>query len=164
MWGCGGRDETDKEKIMIKVICGGGRNERWVEDVVREYGKRMGRYWQVEWRVVAEEKLYKVFEELTDGNRWKNVQKPYVVLLDERGKMLDSPGLGKMLGEKVEMGRDVVFVIGGAYGFGEEDRNRVDLVWSLSALVFPHQMCRAILAEQIYRAQEIYLGRPYHHE
>ena len=54
-------------------------------------------------------------------------------------------------------------VIGGAYGVEARVHARADGVWSLSPLVFPHQLVRLILAEQVYRAQEISAGRPYHH-
>ncbi len=59
--------------------------------------------------------------------------------------------------------RQVAVVIGGAYGVDDRVRQRADFVWSLSKLVFPHQLVRLILAEQLYRAQEIAGGRPYHH-
>ena len=61
------------------------------------------------------------------------------------------------------MGRTVTVVIGGAYGVDASVHARADLTWSLSKLVFPHQLVRLILAEQLYRAQEISGGRPYHH-
>jgi 23S rRNA (pseudouridine1915-N3)-methyltransferase len=60
--------------------------------------------------------------------------------------------------------KNIVFVVGGAFGhFSSEMQARADLILSFSKMVFPHQICRLILAEQIYRAQEIYLGHPYHH-
>ena len=57
-----------------------------------------------------------------------------------------------------------VIIIGGAYGFDDEIRAKADLVWSFSKLVFPHMLFRVMVTEQIYRAQEIYLGHAYHHE
>ena len=88
----------------------------------------------------------------------------YVVLLDERGKALDSPGLADVLQGKLDQSRNVVIIIGGAYGVDETVHQRADLVWSLSPLVFPHQLVRLILTEQLYRAQQIATGGPYHHE
>jgi 23S rRNA (pseudouridine1915-N3)-methyltransferase len=64
----------------------------------------------------------------------------------------------------IESARDVVLVIGGAYGVDEALARRADFVWSLSRLVFPHQLVRLILLEQLYRSQEIASGRPYHHD
>ena len=88
----------------------------------------------------------------------------YVILLDERGKSIDSPSFSKLLLSPLESSREVVIIIGGAYGVDDTIHHNADFVWSLSQLVFPHQLVRLILAEQIYRAQEIAGGKPYHHE
>lgn len=72
--------------------------------------------------------------------------------------------LAKKLQAQFDAGRGVVVIIGGAYGVNTELSRRADFVWSMSKLVFPHQLVRLILAEQIYRAQEIAGGRPYHHQ
>ena len=88
----------------------------------------------------------------------------YVILLDERGKAITSPALAKTLQKPLDNSRSVTLIIGGAYGVDQSVHDRADFVWSLSPLVFPHQLVRLILAEQIYRAQEIAGGRPYHHE
>jgi 23S rRNA (pseudouridine1915-N3)-methyltransferase len=85
------------------------------------------------------------------------------VLLDERGHNVDSPALASALRGAFDSGRTVTVVIGGAYGVSDRVRERADFVWSLSKLVFPHQLVRLILAEQLYRAQEISAGRSYHH-
>ena len=87
----------------------------------------------------------------------------HVVLLDERGKNLSSPEVANHLQTQFSGGRSVVLIIGGAYGVNQALTSRANLTWSLSRLVFPHQLVRLILAEQIYRAQEISGGRPYHH-
>ena len=77
----------------------------------------------------------------------------YLVLLDERGKMLDSEGLAKFIQKRAnESVRHVVFLIGGAYGVDQPVFKRADFTWSLSPLVFPHQLERMILAVQVYRA------------
>jgi 23S rRNA (pseudouridine1915-N3)-methyltransferase len=87
-----------------------------------------------------------------------------VILLDERGEILSSPALSEKMQRAFENSKNIVFVVGGAFGhFSPEMQARADLIWSFSKLVFPHQICRLILTEQIYRAQEIYLGHPYHH-
>ena len=109
----------------------------------------------MEWQFVEEERLEEAV--LRCDNR------DVVILLDERGQMWDSPALSKKLAEGLEAGKRVVLVIGGAYGFSENMRQKYPL-WSLSKMVFPHQICRLLVTEQIYRAQEIYAGRPYHHE
>ena len=88
-----------------------------------------------------------------------------VILLDERGKELSSIEFAKLLQDKITyVGKDIVFIIGGAYGFCEEVYNRANSKMSLSRMTFSHQMVRAIFAEQIYRAFTIMRGEPYHHE
>ncbi|MBK8499403.1 MAG: 23S rRNA (pseudouridine(1915)-N(3))-methyltransferase RlmH [Flavobacteriales bacterium] len=87
-----------------------------------------------------------------------------VVVLDERGAQITSVGLASRMGAWRDQGvRQVVFVIGGAYGFTDAVRQRADLVLALSAMTFPHQLVRAILAEQIYRTFSILNRLPYHH-
>ena len=88
-----------------------------------------------------------------------------VILLDERGKQYTSVELAKVLQDKISyIGKDITFVIGGAYGFSQEVYNRANSKISLSKMTFSHQMVRAIVAEQIYRAFTIIRGEPYHHE
>lgn len=88
-----------------------------------------------------------------------------VILLDERGKEFSSIGFSKYIQKKmVGSGRDIVFIIGGAYGFSEEVYKRADSRMSLSTMTFSHQMVRTIFVEQLYRAFTILKGEPYHHE
>lgn len=88
-----------------------------------------------------------------------------VILLDERGKQYSSMEFAKVLQDKISyIGKDIVFVIGGAYGFSEDIYRRADSKMSLSRMTFSHQMVRTIFAEQIYRAFTIMKGEPYHHE
>lgn len=87
----------------------------------------------------------------------------FVILCDERGKNLSSPEFARVLSQKL-LEKNVKIVIGGAFGVSPEFRQRADLMWSFSRLVFPHQIVRLILTEQIYRAQEISRGGKYHHE
>lgn len=88
-----------------------------------------------------------------------------VILLDEHGREYRSVEFSAMLQEKMaRSGRDLVFVIGGPYGFSERVCSRADMKMSLSKMTFSHQMVRAIFAEQLYRAFTILRGEPYHHE
>ena len=88
----------------------------------------------------------------------------FVILLDERGKNIDSPALSRLIEAEISHGRQIVVIIGGAYGVNDRVLGRANFVWSLSRLVFPHQLVRLILTEQLYRAQEIARGGGYHHE
>lgn len=88
-----------------------------------------------------------------------------VILLDERGKEYTSVEFAKVIQDKISyVGKDIVFVIGGAYGFSDAVYRRADGKISLSRMTFSHQMVRAIFIEQIYRAFTIMRGEPYHHE
>jgi 23S rRNA (pseudouridine1915-N3)-methyltransferase len=88
----------------------------------------------------------------------------YLVLLDEHGKQSSSEELAKFIQQRAnESIKTVVFLIGGAYGVSEAIKKRANYQWSLSKLVFPHQLVRLILAEQIYRACSINRNEKYHH-
>lgn len=90
----------------------------------------------------------------------------YVVLLDEHGKKCRSVEFASWLQDRMARGggSDIVFVVGGAYGFSPEVYARADWKISLSDMTFSHQMVRTIFAEQLYRAFTIIRGEPYHHE
>lgn len=84
-----------------------------------------------------------------------------LILLTEFGKTFDSPSLSKYIYNKFELKSNIVFVIGGAAGFGEQIKNKTKEYLSLSLLTYPHQFARLIFIEQIYRAETIYMGHPY---
>ena len=89
----------------------------------------------------------------------------HLILLDERGKQLSSEGLADyILARANERKKNLVFLIGGAFGVDEVIFNRANFIWSLSQLVFPHQLVRLILAEQVYRACTITRNEKYHHK
>ncbi len=89
----------------------------------------------------------------------------YLVALEERGKQLSSEGLAGLIQARAnESSKNLVFLIGGAYGLDEAVLKRAQLKWSLSDLVFPHQLVRLILAEQVYRACTILKNEKYHHK
>lgn len=96
----------------------------------------------------------------------KNVQHDdVVVLLDDKGKQYTSPEFADYInGRSLASVRNLVFVIGGAYGFSSEVYSRADGFLSLSRMTFSHQIIRPLFFEQIYRAMTILRGEPYHHE
>ena len=143
---------------MIHIIAGGKKHLDWVNIAVSEYQKRLKKPFNIEWGLIEEEKLNQYLA------KWPFSGQQYVILLDERGKNLSSPELSGILSQQFVNSREVVIIIGGAFGVSEEIRQKSNLVWSLSRLVFPHQLVRAILAEQVYRAQEIWNGGKYHHK
>lgn len=85
-----------------------------------------------------------------------------LVILDERGRMLDSPEFAARIGDWRDQARDICFLIGGADGIDVPLRSRADLVISFGRMVWPHMLVRVMLAEQLYRAATILAGSPYH--
>ncbi|MDO4241674.1 MAG: 23S rRNA (pseudouridine(1915)-N(3))-methyltransferase RlmH [Microbacteriaceae bacterium] len=151
--------------MSVRVLAVGKKHESWVSEGIDRYEKRLRKPWDLSWQLLP----HSVFEqdraraEESDRILAKLSADEFVVLLDERGQILDSPDLAARLQRVFDGGKRVAVVIGGAYGVDERVRQRADLVWSLSKLVFPHQLVRLILAEQVYRAGEIVAGRAYHH-
>lgn len=89
----------------------------------------------------------------------------FVVLFDERGREMTSRELAGFIDKKAaNLSRNLVFVIGGPYGFDTDVYNRADSLISLSRMTFTHEMAIVIAAEQLYRAQTILRGEPYHHD
>ncbi|MGB1148220.1 MAG: 23S rRNA (pseudouridine(1915)-N(3))-methyltransferase RlmH [Alphaproteobacteria bacterium] len=86
----------------------------------------------------------------------------FVIALDERGKDLTSPELAALLGEKTDLGQNIAFVIGGADGLSEAVKQRANASIRFGRMTWPHQIVRGLLFEQIYRAETILLGHPYH--
>ncbi|HUC96474.1 MAG TPA: 23S rRNA (pseudouridine(1915)-N(3))-methyltransferase RlmH [Candidatus Saccharimonadales bacterium] len=151
--------------MPICIIAVGKKHESWVDEGIRRYQKRLKRLFEINWNIIGHSGLNDVRARQEESQRILSAinANDYVILLDERGKSVSSPELSALLLSKLELSRRVVIVIGGAYGVGDTIMNRADFVWSLSSLVFPHQLVRLILTEQIYRAQEINSGNPYHH-
>ena len=143
---------------MIKIICGGKKNAGWVLEAISEYEKRLRKPFLVTWEFLEEEKFLKKLEE------WPFSGSEFVICCDERGKNISSDEYSRLLSQAFLSSREVVILIGGAYGFSDFVRERADFVWSFSKLVFPHMIARLIVSEQTYRAQEIFNGGKYHHE
>ena len=150
----------------MKIIAIGKKHEKWVLNGIELFEKRLKKPFNLSWDILphsnfAEEKAR---EEETVRILAKIKPSDFVILLDERGKNISSPELSKILMNGFVNPQNFVIVIGGAFGVADELRQRANFVWSLSKLVFPHQIVRLILVEQIYRAQEISSGGKYHHE
>lgn len=150
----------------MKIIAIGKKHEKWVLNGIELFEKRLKKPFNLNWDILphsnfAEEKAR---EEETRRILAKIKTSDFVILLDERGKNISSPELAKMLSNGFVNSQNFVIVIGGAFGVADELCQRANFVWSLSKLVFPHQIVRLILVEQIYRAQEISSGGKYHHE
>jgi 23S rRNA (pseudouridine1915-N3)-methyltransferase len=135
---------------------------------VELFTKRIGHYYPIDWQLITPSKLTEPIQikKAEAANILKSITATDVlVLLDETGKMLSSPGLSKLIQQKAnQSAQRIVFLIGGAYGVEDEIKKRANFTWSLSELVFPHMLVRLILAEQVYRACSILANEKYHHE
>ncbi len=134
------------------------------------FTKRISNYYAIEWRIVAPPKNAAVMEidmlKKKEGEIILNniAKEDFLVLLDERGKHFSSEALAKFIEQRsVERIKSLIFLIGGAYGVSSDVVKRADHCWALSDLVFPHQLVRLILAEQLYRACTIIRNEKYHH-
>lgn len=142
---------------MIRVIAGGKKNAAWYGEAVDEYGKRLKKPYVLDWQFMDEERLQKYLAE------WPFTSRQFVICCDERGENISSEDYSRLLNNAFLDGKEVVILIGGAYGFQPEVREKADLVWSFSRLVFPHAIARVVVAEQTYRAMQIAMNGPYHH-
>jgi 23S rRNA (pseudouridine1915-N3)-methyltransferase len=154
----------------MKVVClsVGKRHDTAIATAVMDYTQRIQRYVQFEWQIIPSAKgkmgvdQAKRVESAAVAAQFKDDD--YIVLLDERGTQLTSNDLAGILDMlDMQVSKRIVFVIGGAYGVTDGIMKRADFIWTLSRLVFPHQLVRLILAEQLYRANTIRRGEPYHH-
>lgn len=152
--------------MSITIVAVGKKHDSWVAEGIERYQKRLRSPFMVEWVLLPHSSLEDDRARQEESERILSRLRPsdYIILLDERGKMLDSPALAKKFEEVFNGSQSIVCVIGGAYGVDDSVRARANLTWSLSDLVFPHQLVRLMLVEQIYRAQQINFGSGYHHE
>jgi 23S rRNA (pseudouridine1915-N3)-methyltransferase len=152
--------------MALTVLAVGKKHESWVVEGIERYQKRLRAPFHVEWLLIPHSSLEGDSARQEESERIISKLKPtdFVILLDERGSQLDSPALAVLLETQLAHSASIVFVIGGAYGVDARVHTRAQTTWSLSPLVFPHQMVRLILTEQVYRAQQITHGSSYHHE
>ena len=152
--------------MKIRVVWVGKNRDPWVKEVVAEYAGRIRRYAPLELGEARDEKGAEAEEmRRRECERLEKLVPPgaTLLLLDERGEQMDSPDLAAYIGRQRDSGtNELVFAIGGAYGFSDEFRRRGRLL-ALSKMTFTHQMVRVFLLEQVYRAFTILNGEPYHH-
>ncbi len=156
--------------MKLKCWSVGKAHENYVKEGIDDFTRRIQKYFPVEWSIIPPPKNAALLSE-ADLRKKESAavlgmlsKDDYLVVLDERGKMLDSPGLADLLQKRAnESVRTMIFYIGGAYGTDSSLLERANFKWSLSQLVFPHQLVRLILAEQLYRACTILRNEKYHH-
>lgn len=156
--------------MKIQFWSVGKAHESHVKEGIELFTKRISHYFSVEWLIIPMPKNAATLSEtdlkIKEGEIITSSLKKedYLVVLDERGKQLNSKGLAAFIQQRAnESEKNIIFLIGGAYGVSEDILKRANYKWSLSQLVFPHQLVRLILAEQVYRACTIMRNEKYHH-
>ena len=165
-------------KIQFWAI--GKNHEPYVKQGIDDFSQRIAKYFPIEWHVIPVPKNAGMMSEMDLKKKEGEMilewfSKPdrvtragaadYLVVLDERGKQMSSEKLAEFIQTRAnESTRNIVFVIGGAFGLDEAVLKKADFKWSLSQLTFPHQLVRLILAEQVYRACTIIRNEKYHHK
>ena len=137
--------------MRIVVVAVGKVRPPYLDDA-QHYEKLLGRYTRLELVEVREDE--QVMRRLPE--------RAFVSLLDIGGRQYESVAFSAFLEERRQSGRDLCFVIGGAFGI-ELEQTRVDHRFSFGKLTLPHQLARVVLLEQIYRAHKILAGEPYHY-
>ena len=158
--------------MKITVIAVGKIKEKYLEDAIGEYAKRLNRYCKLEIIQVADEKTpeeagpaQKQRIKAREGERILAHRKAgaYVIALAIQGQMISSEELAARIERLGVEGRcHIIFIIGGSLGLSDEVLAQADWLLSFSPMTFPHQLMRVILLEQIYRSYQILSGTPYH--
>ena len=156
-------------KISLWTI--GKANEAYVREGIDDFTRRISHYFPVEWNIIPVPKNAGLLSEMDLKKKEAEIilqwlrPEDFLVVLDEKGKQLSSEGLAQFLQTRSnESVKNIVFLIGGAFGLEKQILTKAKFTWSLSQLTFPHQLVRLILVEQIYRACTILRNEKYHHK
>ena len=156
--------------MHITLLTMGKTDIRWVAEGLEMYSSRLVHYVPFSVRELPELKgvgaLGRDQIKQREGESLLKAVKPtdHVVLLDEHGSEYTSVEFARSLDRLMQQGRDIVFIVGGAYGFSPAVYSRADSKLSLSKMTCSHQLVRTVFAEQLYRAFTILRGAPYHNE
>jgi 23S rRNA (pseudouridine1915-N3)-methyltransferase len=157
--------------MQINLLCMGKTNDKEIQNLIKYYQNRLPKHWNFEIVEIPDVKntknlspdLLKKEEGKFFLNQTENSD--FVVLLDEKGKQFTSREFAAKIEHWMNFSvKKVSFFIGGAYGFSDEIYERANEKMSLSKMTFTHQMIRLFFVEQIYRADQILLGKPYHND
>lgn len=157
--------------MKITLVFTGKTTESYVLEGEKLFSTRISRYVPFEIKVIPELKKSIKLSELevkrVEGEAILKLisTSDYLILLDDKGKSFTSLQFSEQLNRWMIQGmKNIVFCVGGAYGFSNEVYKRANFKLSLSSMTFNHQLIRVIFTEQLYRAFSILKGEPYHHE
>ena len=157
--------------MRINLLCIGKTDDKKITELISYYIARLPKHWNFEMIEIPDAKnarnlsadLLKKEEAKLFFNHIENTD--LVILLDEKGKEFTSREFAQKLNYYQNNSiKKICFLIGGAYGFSDEMYNRANEKLSLSKMTFTHQMIRLFFVEQIYRADQILQGKPYHND
>lgn len=146
--------------MKVLIISPGKKHSSELADAIAEYQKRLSPNLPIQWEFPA------IGTKESEGTAILKRIEPQdlVVLLDERGKEVDSPGFASVIDDTLNAStKRIVFIIGGAFGVSDGVMERANMTLRLSRMVFPHMIARLLLVEQLYRAWSIRSGGKYHH-
>ena len=155
--------------MKIKLIVIGRTDESYLKDGITKYLERLKHYVNFEFIILNDIKLGKkaniILQKEMEGKLIleKVNLNDFLVLLDENGEHFTSMNFSNYIQKRMNAGNDLIFVVGGPFGFSEELYSRANAKISLSKMTFSHQMVRLFFVEQIYRAFTILKGEKYHH-
>ena len=157
--------------MRINLVCMGKTDDKEIANLVKYYQNRLPKYWNFEVLEIADVKNAKNLSpdllKKEEGKLFLNLieNSDTVVLLDEKGKQFTSREFATKIDTWMSSSvKKVMIIVGGAYGFSAEMYERANEKMSLSKMTFTHQMIRLFFVEQIYRADQILQGKPYHND
>lgn len=157
--------------MRINLVCMGKTDDKEITNLVKYYQNRLPKYWNFEIIEISDVKNAKNLSpdllKKEEGKLFLNLieNSDTVVLLDEKGKQFTSREFASKIDYWMSSSvKKVSLIIGGAYGFSDEMYERANEKISLSKMTFTHQMIRLFFVEQIYRADQILQGKPYHND
>ena len=155
---------------MIRLLTIKSSRSKWLEQFTEEYSEKITHFFKFEHSELAASKNSRedaTFKKESEGQTLLSAIKPneHVILLDEKGKILTSRQWAEQI-QKLQLHGSprITFIVGGAFGVSDQVKKRANDTWSLSALVFNHQIATAVALEQIYRAGTILNNKPYHND
>ena len=144
---------------MIKILCVGKIKEKYLEELIVDYQKRISKYMKIEIVELKDDSIHE--REITNLSKIIN-SKDYNVALDMRGNIFSSEEFASFVDKTLVVNSNITFIIGPSLGLNEEILNKCNKVISFSNMTFPHGLFRGILLEQIYRAFKIIHNESYH--
>jgi 23S rRNA (pseudouridine1915-N3)-methyltransferase len=156
--------------MKVKLISIGKTDDAYIQDGIDKYLKRLKHYVQFESIIIKDVKAGKnsnitVQKGLEGEEILKRInQNDYVILLDENGDEYNSVNFSNYIQKRLNSGSDIIFVIGGPFGFSDRMYERANSKIALSKMTFSHQMVRLFFIEQLYRSFTILKGEKYHHQ